>query len=117
MKITKLFDELDPEYELTNLNRNKPLDVAIDELIYAYHDGGYDGRGVAVYHDSKDQWHLDEISHCSCYGALDEGFNKIGYTKEQLLKLMRKRVKENGWLKIDYMLILAQFAPEGEVAA
>lgn len=62
MKIIKLKDELQ-KYELENLNRNKPLDVAIDTLIYYYEEGYYSGSGVAIYHDSNDKWHIDEISH------------------------------------------------------
>ena len=106
MKTIALFDELG-EYDLANLNRNRPLDVAIERLIYAYHDGGYDGSGVAVYLDNKGDWHLDEISHCSCNGALDEGFNKIGYTKEQIIKLLEKHAKES-WRPEDYKLVLAE---------
>lgn len=105
MKITKLLDELS-EYDLDNLNKNRPLDVAIEQLIYAYHNGGWDGYGVATYLDNKGQWHLDEISHCSCRGALDEGFNRIGYTKEELVDLLRKRT-EGHWQQENYALVLA----------
>ncbi len=104
MKIIQLVDGLS-EYEVENLNKNRPLDIAVDVLIYAYHDGGYDGRGVAVYLDNKGKWHLDEISHCSCYGAFDEGFNKIGYTKDQLIELLKKRASED-WNKDDYKAVL-----------
>lgn len=104
MKITALFDEMS-DYEIDNLNKNRPLDIAIEELIYAYHDGGYDGYGVAVYLDSKGQWHLDEISHCSCNGALDEGFNQISYTKPQIIKLLKKRASED-WKADDYKAVL-----------
>lgn len=106
MKIIQLVDELS-EYEVENLNKNRPLDTAVDTLIYAYHDGGYDGHGVAVYLDNKGQWHLDEIGHCSCYGALDEGFNKIGYTKDQLIELLKKRASED-WKKDDYNAVLKE---------
>lgn len=106
MKPVVLFDELG-EYDLDNLNRNRPLDVSIEQLIYAYHNGGYDGSGVAVYLDNKGQWHLDEISHCSCNGALDEGFNKIGYTKDQLIELLKKRADEH-WRPEDYKLVVAE---------
>lgn len=104
MKIIQLADELS-EYDLENLDKNRPLDVAVEQLIYAYHDGGYDGYGVAVYLDNKGKWHLDEISHCSCYGALDEGFNKIGYTKDQLIELLNKRASEY-WDADDYSSVL-----------
>ena len=104
MKIIKLADEL-AEYEIENLNKNRPLDVAIEQLIYAYHDGGYDGHGVAIYLDNKGGWHLDELSHCSCYGALDEGFNKISYTRPQIIELLEKRASE-GWKKDDYSAVL-----------
>ena len=104
MKIIQLVDELSG-YEVENLNKNRPLDIAVDVLIYAYHNGGYDGHGVAVYLDNKGKWHLDEISHCSCYGALDEGFNKIGYTKDQLTELLKKRASED-WKKDDYKAVL-----------
>lgn len=104
MKTIQLADELS-EYDLANLNRNRPLDVAVEQLIYSYYDGGYDGDGVAIYLDSKGQWHLDEISHCSCYGALDEGFNKIGYTKDQLIELLEKRASED-YLADDYKAVL-----------
>lgn len=104
MKIIQLVDELS-EYDLANLNKNRPLDVAVEQLIYAYHDDGYDGHGVAVYLDNKGDWHLDEISHCSCNGALDEGFNKIGYTKDQLIELLKRRASE-GWEKDDYRAVL-----------
>ena len=104
MKTIQLADELF-EYDIENLNKNRPLDTAIDVLIYCYHDDGYDGRGVAVYLDNKGGWHLDEISHCSCYGALDEGFNKIGYTKDQLIELLKKRTSES-WIKDDYKSVL-----------
>lgn len=107
MKIVKLFDEMS-DYEIENLNKNRPLDVAVDILIYAYHDGGYDGHGIAVYRDNKNKWHLDEISHCSCNGALDEGFNKIEYTKTQIVSLLKKRIDDDNWLKADYMNVLAE---------
>ena len=104
MKIIQLVDELS-KYDLANLNKNRPLDVAVEQLIYAYHDGGYDGQGVAVYLDNKGQWHLDDISHCSCYGALDGGFNKISYTRPQVVELLKKRASED-WEKDDYVAIL-----------
>ena len=104
MKTIQLVDELS-EYDLANLNKNRPLDVAVEQLIYAYHDGGYDGYGAAVYLDNKGSWHLDEISHCSCNGAFDEGFNKISYTKPQIIKLLKKRASED-WNKDDYEAVL-----------
>ena len=104
MKIIQLIDELS-EYDVENLNRNRPLDTAVDVLIYAYHNDGYDGYGVAAYLDNKGQWHLDGISHCSCNGALEEGFNKIGYTKAQLIELLKKRISEN-WNVDDYKSVL-----------
>jgi hypothetical protein len=114
MKIVKLVDELS-DYEIENLNRNRPLDVSIEQLIYAYRDGGYDGSGVAVYLDNKGDWHLDEISHCSCNGALDEGFNKIGYTKEQVIMLLEKNANES-WRAEDYKLVLAELKKANETA-
>lgn len=110
MKTIQLVDELS-EYDLANLNKNRPLDVAVEQLIYAYHDGGYDGYGVAVYLDNKDKWHLDEISHCSCNGALDEGFNLIGYTKAQLIELLKKRASED-WKADDYSSVLKALEEE-----
>ena len=96
MKIIQLVDELS-KYDLANLNKNRPLDVAVEQLIYAYHDGGDD--------DNKGQWHLDDISHSSCYGALDGGFNKISYTRPQVVELLKKRASED-WEKDDYVAIL-----------
>ena len=104
MKTIQLADELS-EYDTENLNKNRPLDIAVDVLIHCYHDGGYDGHGVAVYLDNKGDWHLDEISHCSCYGPFDEGFNKISYTKPQIIKLLKKRASES-WIKDDYKSVL-----------
>lgn len=104
MKIIRLFGEL-VDLDLENLNKNRPFDICINELVYAYHEGNYEGHGVAAYRDNKGMWHLDEISHCSCYGALDGGFNKIGYTNVQILGLLKKRIEDN-WLKSDYMLVL-----------
>ena len=104
MKIIKLADEL-AEYEIENLNRNRPLDISVDALIYCYHTDGYSGHGVAIYLDNKDGWHLDEISHCSCNGALDEGFNKISYTRPQIVQILKKRASED-WKKDDYNAVL-----------
>lgn len=106
MKITALLDEVS-SYEIDNLNKNRPLDIAVEELIYAYRAGSYDGSGVAVYLDNKGQWHLDEISHCSCNGALEEGFNRIGYTKEQVISLLEKRTKDS-FHGEDYKLVLTE---------
>ena len=106
MKTIQLVDELS-EYDIENLNKNRPLDIAVDVLIYCYHDGGYDGYGVAVYLDSNGGWHLDEISHCSCNGAFDEGFNKISYTMPQIIKLLEKRASES-WRADDYRSVLKE---------
>lgn len=91
MKIVSVGKDELSEWSLNALNTNRPLDIAIDLLVYAYENGGYDGSGVAVYSDNKGNWHLDEFSHCSCNGPLDGGFNAITYTKEQIFELLKKR--------------------------
>jgi len=44
---------------------------AIDKIVYWYARGGYEGSGhLLVY--LKGAWHHKDLSHCSCYGPLDD---------------------------------------------
>lgn len=88
-KINVGTDELST-WDLEALNRNRPEGVVIEELYYWYEDGGYDGSGTAVYLDNMGDWHYDGLGHCSCYGAFDDGFNRITYTKEDIIALLSK---------------------------
>ena len=82
------------EYELEGLNRNRPLDVSIQSLVYSYDYEGYSGSGLAVYLDSNGKYHVDDIGHCSCNGPFDGGFNALSYNRNQLKKILEKRSTE-----------------------
>lgn len=81
--------------DLDKLNINKPLDVALEKIIYSYKNYGYEGSGMIVYIDNKGGWHLDEFSHCSCNGPIDGGFNPINYELDQIKHLLKARGNEN----------------------
>lgn len=85
------------EYDLEHLISTIPTDRLIKKLVYHYDVGAWSGDGVAVYLDSKDEWHIDNLGHCSCYGPFDGGFNKISYTKEQVLELLRSSDYNYDW--------------------
>ena len=57
-------DQLE-EYDLQRLGQ-------YDYVVYSYECGFYDGSGQAVGIDiSKQEAHIFDLSHCSCYGPTD----------------------------------------------
>ena len=56
-----------------------------DWVVYLYHCGGYDGKGIIAW--KKDgKYDYQHISHCSCYGPMDdveEGYASL--SAEQLV--------------------------------
>lgn len=91
MKIANVGKDELSSYNFESLNKNRPLDIAIQSIVYSYENGGYDGNGLAVYLDTNGDYHLDELGHCSCYGPFDDGFNKITYTRQQIIELLRSK--------------------------
>jgi hypothetical protein len=101
--------ELD-EYDFRRLDNGMPTDVRIKKIVYWYEYEDYSGHGVAAYLDNKGKWHVDGLGHCSCYGAFDNGFNPITYTKEQAVELLKKNYSR----EYDGGLIVAKYLEEME---
>lgn len=83
-------------YYLDGLNRNRPLDIAIETVVYSYTNHGYEGSGMVVYTDNLGKYHFDELGHCSCNGPLENGFNAISYTRQEVIKLLKNRANQYG---------------------
>jgi len=66
----------------------------VDVAVYWYECGGYEGSGIVVFYDaSAKKWGWDGLSHCSCYGPIDDGL--VGdMTWSEVLELTR--VDESG---------------------
>ena len=94
MEVIALTDEKIDDYDLQNFKARTPVNVNLTKFIYSYTNYGYDGNGAAIYLDSEGQWHFDEFSHCSCFGALSAGYNKIQYTLDEIILLLTKRKDE-----------------------
>lgn len=62
-------DELN-DGELFDLEENSD----IDWIIYDYEDYGYEGSGWALVRNKNDIYLLYNLSHCSCYGPLDNTY-------------------------------------------
>ena len=93
-------DELN-DYDYENLQRGAPLGVAVVKAIYWYERGDYSGGGTIVYLDSRHKWHIDDLTHCSCYGPCHYGFSKISYSLDEIEKLLKKEdYYENGGKEI-----------------
>ena len=88
-KVVSLGDPIDDD-ELTNLQKDAPLGVAVVKVIYWYESCCYDGNGTVVYQDSHYKWHIDGLWHCSCYGPCHDGFSKITYSLDEIKKLLKK---------------------------
>lgn len=88
MMIKELNEEVG-EDAIKALLHNKPVDLEIKSLWTAYETARYSGYGFAVYLDSKGGYHYDDLGHCSCYGPFDGGWNRITYTKGQVIKLLQ----------------------------
>lgn len=84
-----LGDPIDDD-ELCYLQRNAPLGVAIENIIYWYEKECYDGKGTVVYRDSHYKWHIDSLWHCSCYGPCHGGFCGTTYSLDEIKKLLKK---------------------------
>lgn len=82
--------------EIYNVGDEECCDVYADEkfrwIVYVYENYGYEGGGEAVGYNIEDGLlYVQSLSHCSCYGPMDDGFNgATKYTVEEYL-----RVKDN----------------------
>lgn len=89
----------DSDYE--DLQRGIPSGVAIIKIIYWYKKGDYKGGGTIVYQDSRHEWHIDDLTHCSCFGPCHNGFSKITYSLDEIKRLLEKEdYYENGGKEI-----------------
>lgn len=92
-------DSIDDD-ELRDLQGNAPLGVAVVKVIYWYESSAYDGDGTIVYQDSCHKWHIDSLSHNSCYGPCDR-FCATSYSLSDIKKLLKKEdYYENGGKEI-----------------
>lgn len=89
------------DWDLEELQKDAPLGVAIVKVIYWYKKEGYEGDGTVVYRDSCHEWHIDDLTHCSCYGPCHGGLSKITYSLDETKKLLKKEdYYENGGKEI-----------------
>ena len=91
MRLISLGPDKVSDYDLQYLVESKPISTELRELIYWYETGCYEGHGLVVYFDSDDNWHIDNLGHCSCHGPFDGGWNRITYTREQIIDLLRNQ--------------------------
>nr|DAV53597.1 MAG TPA: hypothetical protein [Caudoviricetes sp.] len=99
--IVSVGDEELHDYDLEELQKDAPLGVAVVNVIYWYKKFGYEGGGTIVYRDSCDKWHIDDLTHCSCYGPCHYGFSEISYSLSDIRKLLKKEdYYENGGKEI-----------------
>lgn len=100
-KVVSLGDVKLHDWDLEELQKGAPLGVAVAEIIYWYKKFGYDGGGTIVYRDSCDKWHIDDLTHCSCYGPCHYGFSGISYFLSDIRELLKKDdYYENGGKEI-----------------
>ena len=100
-KVVSLGDVKLHDWDLEELQKDAPLGVAVAEVIYWYKNYGYDGTGTIVYRDSHRRWHIDGLTHCSCYGPCHYGFSAIGYSLSDIKELLKKEdYYENGGKEI-----------------
>lgn len=100
-KVVSLGDAKLHDWDLEELQKDAPLGVAVAEVIYWYKKFSYDGGGTIVYRDSCDKWHIDDLTHCSCYGPCHYGFSEISYSLDEIEKLLKKEdYYENGGKEI-----------------
>jgi len=57
--------------ELTKSEVKDLEELGIDEVWYWYVSGSYEGSGQMIIR-KEDKYYLHNMSHCSCYGPLDE---------------------------------------------
>lgn len=97
-------EELD-DYDLEELQKGAPLGVAVVKVVYWYERGDYCGGGTIVYQDSRCKWHIDDLTHCSCYGPCHDGFSKITYSLDEIKKLLEKEYSCEGGSEeiLDYL--------------
>lgn len=113
--VASLGDEELRDCDLEELQKNAPLGVAVVKVIYWYKKEGYEGDGTVVYQDSRHEWRIDDLTHCSYYGPCHDSLGKITYSLSDIKKLLEKEdYYENGgkeildYLKNDGMLALAK---------
>lgn len=103
--IISLNDKELHDCDLEELQKDAPLGVAVVKVIYWYKKEGYDGDGTVVYQDSRHEWHIDDLTHYSCYGPCHYGFSGMSYSLDEIKKLLKKEdYYENGGKEIlDYL--------------
>ena len=100
-KVVSLGDVKLHDWDLEELQKDAPLGVAVVEVIYWYEKECYDGEGTVIYQDSRHKWHIDDLTHCSCYGPCHYGFSEISYSLDEIEKLLKKEdYYENGGKEI-----------------
>lgn len=83
------------ENAIEHLIKTAPDGIGIVELWTAYEISMWQGYGQIVYLDSNGDWHIDDLGHCSCYGPAEDGWNRITYTKEQVIHLLKEDAKKD----------------------
>ena len=68
------------DWDLEELQKDAPLGVAVVKVIYWYKKECYGGYGTVAYRDSCHKWHIDDLSHRSCFGPCHNGFCDISYS-------------------------------------
>jgi hypothetical protein len=63
-------DEL-RDYDLEEINSSKYI-----WMVYWYDGGSYDGTGEAVAFGKDGLVYFKSLNHCSCYGPMEDGFDK-----------------------------------------
>ena len=89
-KVVSLGDVKLHDWDLEELQKDAPLGIAVVKVIYWYKKECYDGEGTVVYLDSRHEWHIDDLAHCSCFGPCHDGFSKITYSRNEIKKLLKK---------------------------
>lgn len=99
MRIISLGPDKLSEWDLKKLPQlEKQLSYEVEELIYWYKDQGYAGFGCLIYRDNNDNWHIQNMGHCSCFGPVED-LKSVPMTKKQVLKLLEKEydyIDDNG---------------------
>ena len=100
-KVVSLGDDNLYDDNLSDVQKGAPLGIAVVNVIYWYKKFGYEGGGTIVYQDSCDKWHIDDLTHCSCYGPCHYGFSGISYSLSDIRELLKKEdYYENGGKEI-----------------
>lgn len=89
------------DWDLEELQKDAPLGVAVVKVIYWYKKECYGGYGTVAYRDSCHKWHIDDLSHYSCFGPCHNGFCDISHSLSDIKKLLKKEdYYENGGKEI-----------------